>query len=253
MKKILSSLFFVIMITVFPINALAQNYDAETPLINYTPIEPENSQYPIPVNSYQPQGYNNSQLKGSVVMVPASTTFIASVMTPLSSESAKVGDNVVFYLSSDFYYGKNLIAAQGSRLNGTVIKVKRGGAANRQGQLQIKFTNIVTPSGQMIPVSASILTDDGTGILKAGTAMDATKEYVKDVGIGAAIGAAFGTALGAISGDVGKGALYGTTLGGGSALVGSLFERGGNVEIPQSAQMNIILDQPITVSSNTPY
>ncbi len=257
MKKNIIILLLITLLISYNQAAIAQDNNSETPLIDYTPIEPSQnykSEYPLPVNSYTSQGYQEDKLKGNVVMVPASTTFTAVSMMPLSSESTKLGDNVVFYLDTDFYYGNHLIASQGSRLNGTVIMVKRAGAANKPGKLQVRFTNIVTPTGQMIPISASILTNDGTGVLKAGTAMDVTKNYIKTAGIGAATGALFGTALGALSsGKVGKGAIYGTALGGGTALISTLFERGGNVEVPQSVQMNIILDQPVTVSSNTPY
>lgn len=240
---------------------------------NYTMIEPVyqqvpavnnqtngyQTQYPLPVNSYQTQGYGydyaaNNQLQGNVVMVPANTSFEAVSMTPISSETANVGDSVSFYLGSDFYYGKNLIASAGSRVNGTVIKAKKGSWGHRNGQIQIRFTNIVTPTGQMIPISASLQTSDGTGILKAGTAKDVTKEYAKDATVGAAAGAVLGTAMGALSGgSVGRGAVYGTAVGGGMGLLQNAFEKGGNIDIPQNAQMNIVLTQPVTVSSNTPY
>ena len=112
----------------------------------------------------------------------------------------------------------------------------------------------MTPTGQMIPISASIQTSDGSGILKAGTAKDVTKEYAKDATVGAAAGAVLGTAMGALSGgSVGRGAVYGTAVGGGMALLQNAFEKGDNVDVPQNAQMNIILNQPVTVSSNTPY
>jgi len=217
------------------------------------------TQYPLPVNSYQTQGYNynsnnNNQLQGNVVMVPANTTFPAVVMTPLSSETARLGDNVCFYLGSDFYYGNKLIAGAGSRVNGTVIMAKKGKAANLQGKLQVRFTNIVTPTGQIIPINASIETTDGTGVLKAGTVKDTTKEYVKDAVIGSAAGAVFGTIMGALSGgNVGRGAIYGTAVGGGMGLIQNVFNRGGDIDIPQNAQMNIVLNQPVTVSANTPY
>ena len=212
------------------------------------------TQYPLPVNSYQTQGYNNEdQLKGKVVMVPAETTFMAVSMTPLSSEFSKLGDNVSFYLGSDFYYGTSLIAPAGSKVNGTIIRIKRGGMPNRNGQLQVKFTNISTPMGMVIPISASLLTDDKSGILKGGTAKDAAGEYVKDVGIGAAAGALLGTVLGAVGDGVGEGAIYGTAVGGGIGLIQAFTQRGEDINIPQNVQMNIILDQPITTSSNTPY
>ncbi len=264
MKKEIISLSIISVMAVSPCACFAgSNYSVVEPVTQTVPANSYNydnsyyqTQYPVPVNSYQSQGYDYdyNQLQGNVVMVPSGTSFPATVMASISSETAKTGDSVTFYLGSDFYYGSNLIAGAGSRINGTVILAKKGGFGSRNGQLQIKFTNIVTPSGQMIPVSASILTDDGTGILKAGTAKDVTKEYVKDVGVGAAAGAVLGTAMGALSsGSVGKGAIYGTALGGGLGLGKSLVDRGGNVEIPQNAQLNIVLDQPVTVSSNTPY
>lgn len=232
-------------------------YQTQYPLPSMTTPQQQYStqgQYQVPVNSYQAQGYGYNQLQGNVVMVPVNTSFPAVVITPISSETANVGDTVSFYLGSDFYYGNTLIASAGSRVNGTVIIAKRGGYAHKNGKIQIKFTNIVTPTGQIIPISASIQTNDGSGILKAGTAMDVTKDYAKDATIGAATGAALGTAMGALSGgSVGKGAIYGTAVGGGMALLQNLFEKGGNIEIPQNAQMNIVLDQPVTVSSNTPY
>lgn len=259
MRKELISLSIITVMAATPCISLgAGNYEIQTaPAAQYNTNQ---TQYPLPVNSYQPQGYNYNNynnynnLQGNVVMVPVNTSFAATAMTPLSSETSKAGDSVMFYLGSDFYYGNHLIASAGSTLNGTVIKAKKGGFGGKNGQLQVKFTNIVTPMGQMIPISASIQTDDGTGILKAGTAKDVTKDYVKDVGVGAAAGAALGTAMGALSsGSVGKGAIYGTALGGGIGLGKSLLNKGDNVEIPQNAQLNIVLDQPVTVSSNTPY
>lgn len=259
-KKLLSSL-IILSFAYMPCVYAAENYTIQTPNVQYN--QTSTTQYPLPINSYQPQnyndngyGYNNNynQLQGNVIMVPANTTFAATTMSAISSETAKAGDSVTLYLSSDFYYGNKLIAAAGSRINGTVLKARKGGLANRNGQIQIKFTNIVTPYGQMIPLSASIQTNDGTGILKAGTAKDAAKEYAKDVGVGAAAGAALGTAMGALSsGSVGKGAIYGTALGGGLGLGKTLMERGGNIDIPQGSQLNIVIDQPITVTSNTPY
>ncbi len=234
----------------------ADEYEAPyvQPAVAPHPSEYE-SHYPVPVNHYQPQGYNNSDhLRGNVVMVPANTSFPAIVATPISSETANVGDGVTFYLNSDFYYGGKLIAAAGSKVNGTIITVKRGGMANRSGKIQIRFSHIVTPTGQIIPITASVQTDDGSGVLKAGTVKDAAWEYAKDTAIGAGVGAALGTAMGALSrGSVGKGAIYGTAIGGGMGVIAALMERGGDIDIPQNVQMNIVLDQPVTVSSNTPY
>ena len=261
-KEILSISIVAMMIATPCLSFAKENYTMIEPVYQEVPAvnQQYQTQYPLPINnSYQTQGFeyqaqNYNNLQGNVVMVPANTSFEAVSMSPISSENASVGDSVSFYLGSDFYYGKNLIAAAGSRVNGTIIKAKKGSWGNRNGQIQIRFTNIVTPTGQMIPISASLQTTDGSGILKAGTAKDVTKEYAKDATVGAAAGAVLGTAMGALSGgSVGRGAVYGTAVGGGMALVQNLFEKGGNIDVPQNAQMNIVLNQPVTVSSNTPY
>lgn len=274
MRKELLSLAIITSFLVAPYMAIAaEEGEGQLPEIQYNPQEmpaqtqypiPRQTQYPLPVNSYQNQGYdmnqyqggyyNANQLQGNVVMVPANTSFSAVTMSPITSETVKTGDSISMYLSSDFYYGNKLIAGAGSRVNGTVIQSKKGGLGNRNGRIQIKFTNIVTPYGQMIPISAVIKTDDGTGILKAGTAKDVAKDYTKDAAIGAALGAALGTAMGALSsGSVGKGAIYGTALGGGMGLASNAIQRGDNVEIPQGASIEIVTDQPVTISINNPY
>jgi len=213
------------------------------------------TQYPVP--SYQAQQYPpqyQQPLQGNVVMVPAGTTFSATTTSSLSSATATIGESVSYVLSSDFYYGGKLIASAGSRVNGTVTQLKKAGRAGKNGRIAVKFTNIVTPMGQMIPISGAIETSDGSGVLYASAAKDTAKEYVKDVGVGAGAGAALGTAMGALSqGSVGKGAIYGTAIGAGLGVGAALLYKGQDVEIPANAQLNIKIDQPITVNSNTNF
>ncbi len=213
------------------------------------------TQYPLP--NYQAQQYPaqyQQPLQGNVVMVPAGTTFPVVTTSSLSSSTASAGENVSFALSSDFYYGGKLIAAAGSRVNGTVTKVRKAGLAGKNGRLAIRFTNIVTPMGQMIPISGMVKTADGTGVLYASAAKDTAIEYAKDVGIGAGLGAALGTAMGPLSGgSVGRGAIYGTAIGAIGGVGSAVMHRGENVELPANVQIEITIDQPITVNSNTNF
>ena len=235
------------------------NSQTQYPLPPYMPqdqtTQSYQTQYPVP--AYQTQQYPSQYqqpLQGNVVMVPAGTTFSATTTSSLSSATATIGESVSYVLSSDFYYGGKLIASAGSRVNGTVTQLKKAGRAGKNGRIAVKFTNIVTPMGQMIPISGAIQTDDGTGVLYASAAKDTAKEYVKDVGVGAGAGAALGTAMGALSrGSVGKGAIYGTAIGAGLGVGAALMYKGQDVEIPANAQLQIKIDQPITVNSNTNF
>lgn len=206
----------------------------------------------------KPATYNNMQnagsLQGKVTYVPAGATATVMLSGGLDSESSTVGSAVSATLVNDFAYNGKTIAQRGSVLNGTVIKAKKAGIANRNGQIQVVFNNLTTPQGYNIPINAVFKTDDNTGILKGGTKLDGAKDYAKNAVIGAGAGAALGTAMGALSsGSVGKGAIYGTALGGGIGLAKGAINKGDNVSIPASAYLDVYFTQPITLSAPEEY
>lgn len=217
------------------------------------------NQYP---QQWQPQQYNtgnpysNAQatLKGSVFIVPAGSQFPAVTTMEINSSTLLLGQAVNLTLGQDFYFDNKLVAPSGSVINGSVIHLKKASFAGRNGQLQIRFTSITTPFGQMIPISGQIKTTDATGILKGGTAIDTTKDYAKDLTIGAASGAVGGLVMGAVSdGSVGKGAALGTAIGAGLGLGKSVIDKGRDVVIPANSAITIELTQPVTVNSSQTY
>ncbi len=209
-----------------------------------------NYSYTTPSNNVQ----NVNSLQGSVTYVPAGNIANVMLQSPINSETATVGSAVGATLTNDFIYNGKLIASRGSVLNGTVVKAKKAGLGNRNGQIQVVFNNLRTPQGYNIPINAVFKTDDNTGILKGGTKMEGAKEYAKNTAIGAGAGAALGTAMGALSsGSVGKGAIYGTAIGGGLGLAKGAMNKGENVNIPASAYLDIMFTQPITLSQPTEY
>ena len=181
--------------------------------------------YPVPQNNYKIQNYqgiNYSSTGDNFVLIPINTVFSVNALTPVNSDTAKKGDRVSFYFVSDFYYKSALVAPSGSKINGTVLSEKKD-------ELLIKFTNITTSTGQIIPVYAQIQTQDGSGILKAqdiknveNKGNDNLKKYTSQTG-----------------------AVFNFNK--------YLKTENGNVIIPQNAQLNLILNQPVTVLSNTPF
>lgn len=206
------------------------------------------------INIANAQQMQFKPLQGKVICVPSGTTIPATATMEISSENLILGQNVSVVLSQDFYYDNSLIAPVGSSINGTVIQVKNSGHAGINGQIMIKFTNILTPYGQMIPISAKIQTDDGTGLIKGGTKKDSATDYAKDIAIGTAAGAIAGVAIGPISnGEAGKGAAYGAAIGAGLGLAKSLFDKGEPAIIPVGTVINILLDQQITFTPQQSY
>lgn len=204
--------------------------------------------------NYYPQGgqiYNKQQntLKGRVITVPAGNQICAVASTPISSEFLTLGQPVAVTLGSDFYYNSTLIAPAGSSVLGTVTQVTKAKHGSMNGSLRLRFTEITTPYGSRIPISAMIQTDDGTGLLKGGTKADVAKAYAKDMGVGAGAGALTGLVASAISGGaVGKGTAIMTGVGAGAGLAKSIWDKGQDVIIPSNANIQLVIDQPITVN-----
>lgn len=207
----------------------------------------QNTQY----YQYPMQYAKNNTLQGSVVMVPAGATVNAVLTAPLSSEYTTTGQTVTMALHDDFYYDGKLIAEAGSTIYGTVIESSKAKRGSINGKLCVRFTQIYTPYGNQIPISAVIKTNDSTGVLVGGTKMDVTKEYAKDLTAGSAAGALSGLVFGALAGgDVGRGAALGTAVGAGGGLVKSVWDKGNDVVIPANAAIDLMLTQPITVNSS---
>lgn len=219
---------------------------------NFTYQQPQVQQVNNSNYVQQPMQYNSNQpLKGNVVMVPAGTSVPATFTAPISSATMTVGQSVSLLLGSDFYYNNKLIAPAGSSVYGTVIEASKAKRGSMNGKLCIRFTQINTPYGVQVPISAVIKTDDSSGVLIGGTKMDVTKEYAKDLAGGSAAGALSGLVFGALAGgDIGRGAALGTAVGAGGGLIKSVWDKGNDVEIPANATVELLLTQPITVSTS---
>ncbi len=243
MKKQILGAFLISNLLTMNVVFAATNYSYQS-----SQVEPvKNTQY-----YQQPLQYaRNNTLQGSVVMVPAGETMKAMLTAPLSSQYLSTGQTVTLALNDDFYYDGKLIAPSGSVVYGTVIEASKAKRGSINGKLCVRFTQIYTPYGTQIPISAVIKTNDSSGVLVGGTKMDVTKEYAKDLTAGSAAGALSGLVFGALAGgDVGRGAALGTAVGAGGGLVKSVWDKGNDVEIPVNANVELMFTQPITVATS---
>ena len=212
----------------------------------------QNSVNPTYQQNYYPAQTSlsgNQTLKGSVITVPAGQNVPVVVTTPINSANMTVGQNVTVALGSDFYYNGNLIAPAGSSVTGTAIEVSKAKHGSMNGKLLLRFTQIITPYGIQIPISAVVKTNDNTGVLIGGTKMDVTKNYGKDIAVGAGAGALAGVIISPLAGgDIGKGTALATAVGAGGGLVKSIWDKGNDVEIPANSAIQLVLTQPITAN-----
>lgn len=204
-------------------------------------------------NPYQNSGYQQTPLQGRVVTAPAGTNLSASVNTPISSEYARVGDRFNLTLGGDLSSGGGLVLPAGSQLEAQVVSVVQAGHGGRNGQLDIRLTSATLPNGQRVSLSGRLQTEDGTGIIKGGSTAGRVGRAALTTGVGAGLGAALGTAMGPLSGGrVGRGAIYGTAIGGGLGLAGAALQKGKEAVLP-SGPVNVVLDQPLTVTPQSNF
>jgi hypothetical protein len=193
---------------------------------------------------------NMAPLQGRVVTAPAGTTLSATPNMAISSETARVGDRFMASLGSDLSAGGSVVVPAGSQLEGQVVSVAKASRGGRHGTLDVQFTTAVLPNGQRVPISGRIQTSDGSGVIKGGTVKSVVGNAALRTAVGAGLGAALGTAMGPLSGGrVGKGAIYGTAVGGGLGAANAVWDKGTEALINAGQALNIVLQQPVTVSA----
>ncbi len=160
-----------------------------------------------------PDTYSNDfkSQKGDVIFIPQGVKTTAILSQELNSKSATKGMNIYLTLDKDFVYKDKKIAPAGSSVIGTVVDCKKADKAD--GQLKIRFTNISTPQGYSIPITASVFTSDKTGVLKGSLMLDNDSQAKQD------------------------------------ERVKSFTD----VLLPTNSQIEIIFDQPVTLSAPRGY
>lgn len=108
---------------------------------------------------------NQSNPQGYVIHVPSGIIQEAVLASEINSQNAIIGQNINAVLIEDFKYKNHTIASAGSILQGSIVS-NITATKNRDSQILIKFTTIRTPYNNLIPISATISTQDSTGILK---------------------------------------------------------------------------------------
>ena len=186
-------------------------------------------------------------LKNRIVTVPAGNSFRGVFLASLSSLTAYAGQEVTVALVRDFYYGDKMIAPAGSSVTGTVIEASRARHGSIDGKLTLRFTHILTPYGADIPISAIVKTEDNSGILIGDKKWDIMTDYTKDI-TGEDTSEVLLHAAPVHVNSILRGNNTMPALGSGGGLVKSIWDKGGEVDIPVNTSMEFVLTQPITIN-----
>lgn len=187
------------------------------------------------------------------VTVPAGTKVLLSLKSAINTKTAQQGDGV--YLISNFPVigGSQVMVPVGVYVQGVVDRVVRPGRVKGRAQIDMHFTTMIFPNGQVVEVPGvlnSLPGSDGPKVKGNEGTVEQAGNKGRDVGNvlkGAAIGAEAGVLGGAASGDVAKGAGYGGLAGAAAGTLYTLFTRGNDIVIPSGTSVEMVLQRPLVL------
>ena len=152
--------------------------------------------------------------------------------SPISTETARVEDKVTARVSRDLSVDGRTAIPAGSRLEGTVTMVDRGGKFRERARLGIRFTTLV-----LVETRQAIQTDT---IFREGESP--AKESTSKVGASAVVGAILGAVVGGK-----KGAVIGGAAGAAGGTAAVMAGGPQDVLLPAGTPLTVRVTSPVTV------
>jgi hypothetical protein len=168
------------------------------------------------------------------LVIPADSVIGLQVENAVTTERAKVEDQVRARVTRDVRVRDQVAIPAGARAEGSVTLVERGGRLKDQARLGIRFHTIVLADGTRLPINTETIYRDGES---------PARESAAKIG-GAAVG---GAVLGAILGGK-KGAVIGSTVGAAGGGVAVAASEANAATLPQGSTVTVRMGSPATVS-----
>lgn len=166
--------------------------------------------------------------------VPAGTSISVELPAAITTKTARVGDRVSAYLTSDLVVDGKVIAKSGALLQGSVTSVVSGSQKiGGTPELGLKFDNLTLADGSDTPVNGTVT----QVAAKSDTARDTAK-----IAGGAIAGAVIGHQV-----DSDKGKIIGGLLGA-AAGAAAAKRTGTEVELPAGTVIGFTLNSPVNVT-----
>ena len=168
------------------------------------------------------------------LIVSADSVIGLQVESSLTSERARVEDEVVARVTRDVRVGDRVAIPAGAQAIGEVTLVERGGKMRDKARLGVRFTSIVLGDGTRIPVETDTIIREGSS---------PGNESAAKIGGGAIGGAIIGGILGGA-----KGAIIGGSAGAGAGTAAVMAGGRNAATLPAGAPITVRLLKPATVT-----
>jgi hypothetical protein len=168
------------------------------------------------------------------LVVAADSVIGLEIETALTSERAKVEDAVAARVTRDVRVGDRVAIPAGSRVQGEVTLVERGGRLRDRARLGVRFTSIVLADGTRLPIETDTIFREG----------DAPGgESAAKIGGGVIGGAILGGILGGA-----KGAAIGGAVGAGGGTAAVMAGGRNAATLPSGTPVTVRVHDPVTVT-----
>jgi hypothetical protein len=165
--------------------------------------------------------------------LPAGTVFSISLAQPLSTETARVGQEIQAQVETAVSGNGQTVIPAGAQVQGLVTEVEQSGRVEGRARLGLDFRSVETVAGWR-DIEVSLV--EGTMVAEGTKKNDAAK-----IGIGAVAGAVLGKVIG-------DNATAGAVIGGAAGTAVVLATKGKEIELAAGTRLDLSLDAPVAVT-----
>ena len=176
-----------------------------------------------------------AELVREELIVPAQAVIGLQFESSVSSETAVVEDEVIARVTRDVRVHDQVAVPAGSKVQGFVTLVERGGRLRERARLGVRFTTLILPDGSRLPIDTETVYREGES---------ATRESATKIGGGAIGGAIIGGLLGGA-----KGAAIGSSIGAGTGTAMVMTGGRNAAVLNPNTPITVRLEQPVAVAS----
>jgi hypothetical protein len=168
------------------------------------------------------------------LIVSADSVIGLQMDSSITSERARVEDEVTARVTRDVKVGDRVAIPAGAQAIGEVTLVERGGKMREKARLGVRFTSIVLADGTRVPIETDTIIREGSS---------PSGESAAKIGGGAIGGAIIGGILGGA-----KGAIIGGTAGAGAGSAAVLAGGRNPATLTSGSPVTVRLLRPATVT-----
>ncbi len=193
-----------------------------------TPLEPLPEAEPLPSTPVEPVNLFEE------LVVSADSVIGLELDRGVTSERARVEDDVDARVVRDVRVGRLVAIPAGARALGSVMLVERGGKFKERARLGIRFHTLVLPDGARLPIQTDTIYRYGE---------ERGDRSAKKIGGGAVAGAILGALIGGA-----RGAAVGATAGAGGGTAMVMAGERSAAEFQSGAEVTARILSPVSVT-----